>query len=156
MSTSDDLSTALDALSISPICSPPSAESTFTLICSDGERISVDSKLLSASSSVFRDMLEVGSGEGECEVSESKEEMRLLLNVQQGQSIPTDASEKYWDALRCFSDKYEVTVVQMKVLAWAQCVFSRLLVFVRADLPFDLPGTRLVTAQPSHTPLPFC
>ncbi|GAA6034832.1 hypothetical protein JCM8097_009321 [Rhodosporidiobolus ruineniae] len=115
------MSTALvnhfDDLTLADPSSPRSADptsSTFHLKCSDGETVSVDSALLSAISSVFRDMLDVGAGEKECDVTEPSEVIKLFLEAVKEGKVPIGEME--WSAIYDMMEKYDVPVLRAGLL----------------------------------------
>ncbi|GAA5860046.1 hypothetical protein JCM8547_003072 [Rhodosporidiobolus lusitaniae] len=115
MSTDNtEISTALSSLSLSSSSpsstSSSSTESTFFLACSDGKDVSVDVELLISSSGVFRDMLETGSGERKCEVSESSREVEVLVAAIMEGTAPDSKDE--WLSLCKLKDKYDVKSLQ--------------------------------------------
>ncbi|GAA6034829.1 hypothetical protein JCM8097_009319 [Rhodosporidiobolus ruineniae] len=110
---STELSAQLSDLSLSTSpssSSSPSSDSAlptlFKLKCADGQTIEVSPGLLAGISGVFRDMLEMGSGEGECEISETKDEFEMLLDtIRDGQG---ELDEPQWLMLYRLADKYDV------------------------------------------------
>ncbi|GAA5887324.1 hypothetical protein JCM6882_002492 [Rhodosporidiobolus microsporus] len=114
MTAIDDLSTSLNSLSLNSSTAPLTLTSTFTLVCGDGGTVSVEAALLSSASSVFRDMLEAGSGALECEVSESKGKIEMLIRALKEGEAPS--GEKNWMALRRMQDKYDVPSLKAVLL----------------------------------------
>ncbi|GAA6000477.1 hypothetical protein JCM10207_008029 [Rhodosporidiobolus poonsookiae] len=157
MTSTTDLSSALDKLSLSePL--PPAAD--FTLICSDGRAVSVNAQLLQKASRVFEDMLEMGSGELSCEVSESFEEVERVVEAISGSaSIP---SNKEWTSLARIADKYDVGTLRDVLLNDARArvqrdpifAFSAAVRFQDALLAAEAAtaslGFELCTAQSHH------
>ncbi|GAA5860065.1 hypothetical protein JCM8547_003080 [Rhodosporidiobolus lusitaniae] len=106
----NDLSAALSSLSLRP-SSPSStssspAKSTFVLACSDGKDVVVDVDVLISSSGVFKDMLETGTGEERCEVSESSREIKELVDLLMGGRLPM--VEEKWLGVFSMHDKYDI------------------------------------------------
>jgi hypothetical protein len=126
MSTSESLSDHLSNLSLAVNTPLPddnslssSAESTFILVCSDGKRVSVDVDSLGLASSVFGDLLEMGSGQRECEISESSTEIGLFLVSLNKHRRPS--SENEWITLYEMMDKYDCSGLRITLLASIRC-----------------------------------
>ncbi|ORY79362.1 hypothetical protein BCR35DRAFT_332141 [Leucosporidium creatinivorum] len=88
-------------------------ESQFYLLTSDAERLAVDPELLASHSTVFKDLLEIGSAEGgerECKVSETAQEIQLLVHTLETGGI-NDCSATSLKALARLGDKYNVRKV---------------------------------------------
>jgi hypothetical protein len=124
MSASDDLSASLDTLSlfsessVPSLLSPSAETNTFTLLCSDGSHISVDPSLLSSTSSVFRDVFAAGSGEKSCAVSETKEEIEMLVEALSDDRAPKNEGEMVW--LWEMMEKYDVPSLRIPLIIEAR------------------------------------
>ncbi|GAA5829256.1 hypothetical protein JCM11251_004984 [Rhodosporidiobolus azoricus] len=113
MSTPDDLTPAVNALTIASSESL-SLSSTFTLVCSGGERVTVEAALLSSTSTVFKDMLEAGSGALDCEVAESAVVIKLLIKALKTGEVPRD--KMGWQTLYELQDKYDIQCLKGALL----------------------------------------
>ncbi|GAA6034831.1 hypothetical protein JCM8097_009320 [Rhodosporidiobolus ruineniae] len=116
MPTSLDMPLSKLSLSAPPFFPHSPASSTdFRLVCSDARTVTIDSALLCAVSSVFRDMLDAGSGQPMCELSEPSHEVKLFVEAITEGRIPDGEFE--WLALRTLMDKYDVPAVRGVLIA---------------------------------------
>lgn len=83
----------------------------FHLHTSCGSLIPVDSQILAVHSSVFRDLLKLpGEQDDKCEVSESKEEIELMLQVLEEPKNSYNLVEL--ETIARLSDKYECPMLR--------------------------------------------
>lgn len=89
------------------------SDATFYLLTSDAERVAVDTHLLASNSTVFKDLLEIGSAEGgnkTCKVAETVQEIRLLVKTLETSKID-DRSADTLKVLARLGDKYDIRKV---------------------------------------------
>lgn len=83
------------ALHFLPQNMSPSVRSQFWLITSDEKKVEVDKDLLSAHSSVFRDMFEtINHDTPECQVAETEEDVRLMMAILEGKGCADRSVEE--------------------------------------------------------------
>lgn len=88
-----------------------SSTDSFHLITSDETRVPVSKQLLSAHSTVFRDMLELPDAkEDECKVAESKEELELMIQVLEGRHSALNLEQLR--QLQVVGDKYDSVLLR--------------------------------------------
>ena len=85
---------------------------SIVLATSDGQKVPVDRLLLAATSSVFRNMLELGIDNKEelCIITESREDVLLFVRALKGQPPKNEIT---WLALYRMMDKYEAPIVRL-------------------------------------------
>jgi hypothetical protein len=148
MSTSDSLSDSLDNLSLAANTPPSSStttrlnlDSTILLVSSDHESFSVDVPLLYSASSVFKDMLQTGSGALVCEMTESAKEVVSFLGALKSGTVPVNEEE--WLSLLHFKEKYNVPSLNGVLFGGIWSVLP-VLCFI---LPLPSVNLRLVSAS---------
>jgi hypothetical protein len=88
-------------------------DTSVSLLTSDAERVAVDAHFLASHSTVFKDLLNIGleeGGERVCQVSETAEEINLLMQTLDTGKIE-DHSARSLKVLARLGDKYDVLQV---------------------------------------------
>lgn len=87
---------------------------SIVLATSDGQKVPVDRLLLAANSSVFRDMLEISTENGEeCPVAEEHADVLLFVNALKGEPAKDEAT---WLVLHRMMDKYDAPIIRLALL----------------------------------------